>query len=263
MHPRQLAGGAEETRGRSARGCERVGDHPVERVRHQQRQEQIGGDLAHEVVEVPARDPLRNSHQWVDHLYLGEVQPGRYLPERRDAPGAVHHDVMPQRRIQPVVVILDHVRGIQLVAVLAVDHPPPAAGLDRGEIVVGELVHEPSIAQRLLDLRVPERLRVVVSRQVDDALPRSLPEARERGEEALVLRAIDRQRGPVLPLRHLPYLQEIEEVAGQDQLHRPLVPRQFLKERRELPRRLETVAARIPPYVGVRDEDHERVAVEF
>ena len=50
------------------------------------------------------------------------------------------------------------------------------------------------------------------------------------GEHALVLWARDRERGPVLPLWHLAYLEEVEEVAGQDQLHRPLVRRQLVEE---------------------------------
>src|SRR3712207_6875064 len=41
----------------------------------------------------------------------------RYLPVRRDAPGAVHHDVVPQRRIQRIVIISYAVFGVELVAV--------------------------------------------------------------------------------------------------------------------------------------------------
>src|SRR3712207_6180220 len=107
----------------------------------------------------------------------------RYLPVRRDAPGAVHHDVVPQRRIQRIVIISYAVFGVELVAVLAVDYPPPPARLDGGEVVVGELVDEAPSAQGLLDLLVPERLRVVVPWQVDNSLPRRLSKPLQRGEE--------------------------------------------------------------------------------
>src|SRR5215211_4276475 len=223
MHLGQLTVTAEQqARLAAGRAGDRVRDHLVDRVRHEQRQEQVRSDFAGPIVEVAARDPGRNRHQRVDHLYLRKVQTRRYLTVGRDAPGAVHHDMVPQRRVQRIMVISDAIFGVELVAVLAVENPPPFARLDGSEVIVGELVDEAPPAQSLLDLRIPERLRVVVPWQVDDALIRRLSKPLQRGEEIPVLGPFDRQRRPVLPISNLAYLQEIEEVSRQDQLDRPL-----------------------------------------
>src|SRR5215208_381936 len=99
------------------------------------------------------------------------------------------------------------------------------------------------VSQGLLYPRVPERLRVVVAWQVDDALPLRLPETPQRGEEVAILGTIHRQRGPILPRRHRAYLQEVEEVAGQDELDGPLMRPQLLEECLQLLRGLEAVAS--------------------
>jgi hypothetical protein len=72
------------------------------------------------------------------------------------------------------MIVPDAVLGVELVAVFAVDYPPSFPRLDGGEVVVGELVDEAPYAQRLLDLRVPERLGVMVPWQIDNALALSL-----------------------------------------------------------------------------------------
>ena len=79
------------------------------------------------------------------------------------------------------------------------------------------------------------------------------------GEHALVLGARNRERGPVLAFWHLAYLEEVEEVPGQDQLHRTLARGQLVEEFLQLFGRLEPVAARVAPDVGVREEYDERV----
>src|SRR5215203_4147007 len=129
---------------------------------------------------------------------------------------------MPQWRIQRIMIVPDGVFGVELVAVLAVDYASPPVRIDGCQIIVGELVDKAPPAQRLLNLLVPERLRVVVPWQVDDALVRHLSKPLQRGEEIPVFGALDRQRCPVLPISNLAYLQEIEEVPSQDQLDRPL-----------------------------------------
>src|SRR5215211_3928863 len=264
MHLGQLTVTAEQqARLAAGRAGDRVRDHLVDRVRHEQRQEQVRSDLARPIVEVAARDPRRDRNQRVDHLYLREVQPGRDLTVRCDAPGAVHHDVVPQWSVQGIVVIPDAVFGVELVAVLAVDNPPPPVRLDGGEVVVGELVDEAPLAQRLLNLRVPERLRIMVPRQIDNTLPRRLSKTLQRSKEIPVLGAPDRQRSPVLPIGDLAYLQEVEEVPREDQLHRPLPARKLHEESLEFLRRLEPVATRVPPDVRIGDEDHQGIAAKL
>jgi hypothetical protein len=103
----------------------------------------------------------------------------------------------------------------------------------------------------------------VVAGKVDHTLPLPLPEAPQSGEQALVLGALDRQRRPIPPLRHLAYLQKVKEVSGQDQLDGALASRQLRKESLEFLRRLEAVAPRVPPDVGVRDKDHQGIVAEF
>jgi hypothetical protein len=75
----------------------------------------------------------------------------------------------------------------------------------------------------------------------------------------MVLGARNRERGPVLAFWYIAYLEKIEEVPGQDQLHRTLSRGQLVEEFLEFFGRLEPVAARVPPDVGVRDEYDERV----
>jgi hypothetical protein len=50
-------------------------------------------------------------------------------------------DVRPERRVERVVVVVDRVRGIELVAVLAVEDPV-GLGLERRRIRQRELVYE-------------------------------------------------------------------------------------------------------------------------
>src|SRR5215211_6982925 len=170
---------------------------------------------------------------------------------------------MPHRRIQRIVIISDPVFGVELVAVLAVENPPPPARLDGGQIVVSELVDKSPLAQCLLDLLVPERLRVVVPWQVDNALPRRLSKPLQRGEEIPVLRALDRQGCPVLPISNLAYLQEIEEVPCEDQLDRPLPACKLHEKSLELVRRFEPVATTVPPDVRIRDKDYMGIAAQL
>src|SRR5215204_5655348 len=264
VHLGQLAVAAEkQARLTVGRAGDRVRNRLVDSICHEQRHEQVRNDLSRQIVEISARDPGRNRHQRVDHLYLREVQARRYLPVRRDAPGAVHHDVMPQRRIQRIVVIPDAVFGIELVAVLAVDYPPPPARLDGGQIIVGELVDEATLAQCLLNLLVPERLRVVVPWQVDHALVRRLSKPLQRGEAAPVLGAFDGHRCPVLPVSNLAYLQEIEEIPSQDQLDRPFSASKLHEKSLELFGRLEPVATTVPPDVRIGDEDYQAIATQL
>src|SRR5215210_8135411 len=68
VHPRQFAEGSEEAYRTPAGQSDKVSDHAVDDVRHQQRQEQVGGYLSGELVEVAARDPAGDGHQRVDHL---------------------------------------------------------------------------------------------------------------------------------------------------------------------------------------------------
>ena len=125
-----------------------------------------------------------------------------YRPSRRGAPAAYPGDRGNPRRC---------FRG--RTGCRARSRPPaaPRARLDGSQIVVGKLVDESPLAQRLLDLLVPERLRVVVPRQIDNTLPLRLSKPLERGEEFPVLGAFDRHRRPVLSNLNLAYLQEIEK----------------------------------------------------
>src|SRR5215204_7155346 len=264
VHLGQLAVAAEkQARLTVGRAGDQERNYLVDRVRHEQRHEQVRSDLASHIVEVAARDPGRNRHQRVDHLYLRKVQAARDLTEGSNAPGAVHHDVVPQRRVQGIVVIPDAVLGVELVAVLAVDHLPPPTRLDGGQVIVGELVDEPPLAQRLLDLLVPERLRVVVAWQVDNALAPRLSKSLQRGDEFPVLGALDRQRCPILPISNLAYLQEIEEVPRQDQLDRSLPASKLHEKSLEFVRRLEPVATTVPPNVRIGDKDYQGITAQF
>ena len=61
--------------GQPAREEQEIRGDAVEGVGHEQREEQVCRRLAREVVEVAARDPAGDSHQRVDHFYLGEIKP--------------------------------------------------------------------------------------------------------------------------------------------------------------------------------------------
>src|SRR5215204_1775476 len=170
---------------------------------------------------------------------------------------------MPQWRIQWIVIVPDGVFGIELVAVLAVDDPSPPVRLDGCQIIVGELVDKAPPAQRLLNLLVPERLRVVVPWQVDDALARRLSKTLQRGEEIPVLGALDGHRCPVLPVSNLAYLQEIEEIPRQDQLDRPFPASKLHEKSLELVRGLEPVAATVSTDVRIGDEDNQGIVAQL
>jgi hypothetical protein len=173
---RQLAVAAEQVQPEALAQRDKVNGQPVDHVGHKEGNQEELDHPPDEVVEVAARDPARYRHERVDHLYLREVQAGGDLPVGRDAPGEVHDDVVAERRVEAVVVVLNGVGGVQLVAMLAVDHTSLAANFYGGEIVVGELVHQPQAPQGLLNPGVPPTLGVVVARDVDDPFSFPLPE---------------------------------------------------------------------------------------
>jgi hypothetical protein len=105
--------------------------------------------------------------------------------------------VVPKRCVQRVFVILDDIRGIKLVTVLAVDDPALPSHLERSYIGESEVIHQPPLSQSLLNLRVPPHLRVVIARQIDYPLPLPRVETRECSEKLLILRPRHRHGSPV------------------------------------------------------------------
>jgi hypothetical protein len=72
------------------------------------------------LVEHPPGEPLGDAREWKDAIHVAQIAPLGHPPTGQ-ARQDVGDDVMAERRVERVVVVGDRVRGVELVAVLAID----------------------------------------------------------------------------------------------------------------------------------------------